>query len=86
MAIRDGVDVGVLALLVGAELPKGVKMHRQLACGILGTGIGALVDAGFTDEQINDVVAAVLGQIRTAMASGDPMGALADELRKPRAD
>lgn len=81
MALRDGVDVGILGLLVGAELPLGIRRHRQLAASVLGTGIGALVDAGLTDGQITDLCATLLGKIREAMSTPDPMTALADIIR-----
>lgn len=52
MAIRDGVDVGVLGILRGGPL-KPQSRHETLAKHLLGAAIGALAfDAGMADEHV----------------------------------
>lgn len=76
MAIRDGVDVGVLGVLRGKPLDPGIVKHHALANMVLGLGIGSCVDAGLTDEQILARCKDVLGEIRSAMLQPDPLASV----------
>ena len=63
MAIRDGVDVGLLGVLRGGIRPR--SKQEVLAWTLLGTAIGSLaIDAGWGDEE-------VLAVCRAATAGSD---------------
>lgn len=69
MAIRDGVDVGVLGVLRGGTLNSAKAYAENLANVFLGSAIGAHIDLGKTDEEIIKTCQELLSRTRAAMAN-----------------
>lgn len=82
MALRDGVDVGVLGLLVGHKGDAEKSARKQLAGTILGVALGAQIDLGHSNEQILEACRGLLATIRCALDAGfaDRLTALTTEI------